>query len=151
MTLSGKESTTEHNRPVVRLRWTDRDVEVTALERRLRRQAWMLARFAVRTVAAIATVHAVDVWILRLDPAWQLVAIDGVSGASALVAALPPARSSDGTRNGGVDRAGARTRAGEQESPSRPHAAVGQPDLCEEKATLPRYCLLRRCRPHLAG
>jgi len=27
----GNESTTEHNRPVVRLRWTDRDVEMTAL------------------------------------------------------------------------------------------------------------------------
>jgi len=59
--------------------------------RGLRRQAWTLARFAARTVAAIATVRAVDVGIVRLAPGWQFVSITGVAVVTALVDMRPPA------------------------------------------------------------
>ena len=39
----------------------------------------------VRVVAALAGVRAVDTWVVRLDPAWQFVAIAGIAVATALL------------------------------------------------------------------
>ncbi len=47
--------------------------------------------FALRAIAALATVRAADAWIVRLDVAWQLVAIAGVAGAAAVLGTLAPA------------------------------------------------------------
>jgi len=50
-------------------------------------------------------VHAADVWILRLDPAWQFVAIVSAAAASALVGVRPPASLGGHTRIVGGRRA----------------------------------------------
>ncbi len=53
--------------------------------RELGRQIRTVARFVVRVVAALAGVRAVDTWVVRLDPAWQFVAIAGIAVATALL------------------------------------------------------------------
>ena len=46
--------------------------------------------FALRAVAALATVRAADAWVVRLDHAWPLVAIASITVAAALVGTLAP-------------------------------------------------------------
>ena len=56
------------------------------LRRWLRPTAW----FAVRLVAALATVRAVDAWMVRLEPPWQVAVAVVIAVATALVGASSP-------------------------------------------------------------